>query len=232
MATEPISASPFALTPPVTPVPPAAISRVLSRFDREQLAGFVAIAIDLMDLADPDPDLEDATDLEDDFALSPQAIGDATGPGCEVSDGTGDQVYVEWVSHRAARSSANCILAGEEDDEDDDSDQAHDEGEPDLRRVVGEGPGCPISDPDFGIDDQRCDEPYQDLEQEQMQGDVPMLPVFAAAHSIFTDQRVSLGIGNLRSSFRTNGGEVRSADTVQPFRSRHDGWCVPTGVPV
>ena len=233
MATEPISASPIALTPPMTLVPPAAISRVLSRFDREQLAGFVAVAIDLMDLADPDPDLEDATDLEDDFALSPQAIGFVTGPGCEVSDGTGDQSYVEWTSHRAARSSANCILAGQEDDEDSDSDQGHDENEPDFRRVVGEGPGCSISDPDYGIDDQYQDEPDQDLEREQMQNDVPMLAVVTLDHNIFTDQRVSLGLSNLQSSFRTNGGEVISADSGMPFRSKHEpDWRIPTGEPV
>ena len=211
--------------------PPAAVIRILAKHSREELSGFIACALDLLDLADGDSDLENATDLEDDFALSPRAIGYATGPGCEVSDGTGDQAYVEWDSHRAARSSANCILAGEEDDEDDDSDQAHDEGEPDFRRVVGEGPGCPISDPDFGIDDVGHDQEH-DAEREQLPDDVPMLPVFTAAHNIFTDQRVSLGIGNLQSSFRTNGGEVRSADAGQPFRSRHDGWRVPTGEPV
>lgn len=30
----------------------------------------------------------------------------------------------------------------------------------------GHSPGCPISDPDTAIDDQACDEPYQDLEEE------------------------------------------------------------------
>ncbi|ALR19027.1 hypothetical protein ATN00_00545 [Sphingobium baderi] len=36
-----------------------AVARILSRYDRERLEGFVAIAIDLMDLMDGDPDLED-----------------------------------------------------------------------------------------------------------------------------------------------------------------------------
>lgn len=40
------------------PPPPAAVTRVLSRFDRAQLAGFIAIAIDLLDVADGDADLE------------------------------------------------------------------------------------------------------------------------------------------------------------------------------
>lgn len=49
------------------PVPPPAITRVLSRFDRDQLAGFIAVAIDLLDLADGDADREgDDADAEDD----------------------------------------------------------------------------------------------------------------------------------------------------------------------
>ncbi|MBB6190565.1 hypothetical protein FHS51_000778 [Sphingobium wenxiniae] len=45
--------------PSAQPVPPAAVSRILSRFSRTELEGFVAVAIDLMDVADDDPDLED-----------------------------------------------------------------------------------------------------------------------------------------------------------------------------
>ena len=41
------------------PPPPAAVSRILRRFDRDQLAGFIAVAIDLLDVADGDPDDED-----------------------------------------------------------------------------------------------------------------------------------------------------------------------------
>ena len=41
------------------PAPPEAITRVLSRFDRAQLVGFIAVAIDLLDLADGDTDIED-----------------------------------------------------------------------------------------------------------------------------------------------------------------------------
>jgi len=43
-----------------------AVARILSRYDRERLEGFVAIAIDLMDLMDGDPDLEDDDAHEDD----------------------------------------------------------------------------------------------------------------------------------------------------------------------
>ncbi|MCO5794016.1 MAG: hypothetical protein HEQ21_14435 [Blastomonas sp.] len=44
---------------------PAAVMRVLSRYDRPRLAAFVSVAIDLMDLMDGDPDLEDNHDRED-----------------------------------------------------------------------------------------------------------------------------------------------------------------------
>ena len=83
MATQPIegSVSAFPATPPMP-----AVARILARFERVQLAGFIAVALDLIDTLDGDPDLENATDLEDDHALSPQASGYATGPGCEVSD--------------------------------------------------------------------------------------------------------------------------------------------------
>ncbi len=89
------------------PVPPAVVSRVLATFDRGQLEGFIAIAIDLLDLADAasDPDapifdprshdggagdLDDAEDdgdaedhdaAEDDFI--PQLSG---GAGCPLAD--------------------------------------------------------------------------------------------------------------------------------------------------
>ena len=83
MATRPNegSVSAFPATPPMP-----AVARILARFERDQLAGFIAVALDLIDTLDGDADLEDATDLEDDHALSPQATSYATGPGCEVSD--------------------------------------------------------------------------------------------------------------------------------------------------
>jgi len=62
------------------PVPPAAVSRILSRFDRARLGAFISVAIDLLDAAEGDDDLE-VTGLEDDFiAHAPD------GPGCPVGD--------------------------------------------------------------------------------------------------------------------------------------------------
>lgn len=88
--------------------PPAAITRILSRFDREQLEGFVAVAIDLMDLADGDPDIEDGDAAEEDDP-SGQCDEDGVntsgglyahgsrhdGPGCPISDPGGGNVTDE-----------------------------------------------------------------------------------------------------------------------------------------
>lgn len=61
-------------------VPPAAISRVLASFSRNELAGFVSVAIDLMDLVDGDSDLEEVG-AEDSFQSH-----DCDGPGCPLGD--------------------------------------------------------------------------------------------------------------------------------------------------
>ena len=81
MATQPITGSVSAF--PATPPMPA-VARILARIERDQLAGFIAVALDLLDTLDGDPDFENATDLEDDHALSTPATEYATGPGCTV----------------------------------------------------------------------------------------------------------------------------------------------------
>jgi hypothetical protein len=63
---------------------------VLATFDRAELEGFIAVAIDLLDLADPDPDIEpngdemDGSLAEDDFTS--HNAGPLPGPGCPISD--------------------------------------------------------------------------------------------------------------------------------------------------
>lgn len=110
-----------------TPIPPAAVSRVLATFDRDQLAGFIAVAIDLLDLADGDTELEE-TDTEDAFELSWIARGYDTGPGCPIADAGG-------------------AAEREDDEEDDDSGQCtEDEISAGDRRFGTRGPGCVISD--------------------------------------------------------------------------------------
>ena len=73
-----------------------AVMRILSRFDRASLAGFISIAIDLLDLADGDADLEETGDdeltgdesdgnfSEDDAA--PRFALIEHGPGCIIAD--------------------------------------------------------------------------------------------------------------------------------------------------
>ena len=235
MATNPIGGPAAPVTLPGTLPPMPAVARILSRFDRDQLAGFIAVAIDLTDAMAGDPDLENATDLEDDHALSPQAIGYATGPGCDVAD-SGENAWVEWTAlHPGTRKAGYNITAGEEDDEaygdEEDGNFAEDEECAEFAKVR-HGPGCLIADPDQAADDIPCDG-ETDSEREQMLGDVPMLPVFTLDTNIFTDERKSLGLSNLQSSFRTNSGKVRSADSGKAFRSKHvDGWRVPAGEPV
>lgn len=71
------------------PAPPAAVSRVLATFDRDQLAGFIAVAIDLLDLADGDADAEEDDDpgqcTEDEISTNLEAQWCST-PGCRISD--------------------------------------------------------------------------------------------------------------------------------------------------
>lgn len=109
-----------------------AVARILSRFERDQLARFIAVAIDLLDTLDPDPERENNADRE-------------------ASDGDNrDQAYVEWTSMRGAAKRGPNILAGEEDDEEDDpSGQCDEDGvNTDLGLAMTSGPGCKISDPD------------------------------------------------------------------------------------
>ena len=86
MATQPTQGSAIAAFPATPPMP--AVARILARFQREQLAGFIAVAIDLLDTFDVeegDPEGYEG-DTEDSFALSGQALRYDKGPGCEVSD--------------------------------------------------------------------------------------------------------------------------------------------------
>jgi hypothetical protein len=64
-----------------------AVARILSRYERGELAAFVSVAIDLLDVLDGDADIEDATNLEDDHTLTSNAVRYASGrPGCSISD--------------------------------------------------------------------------------------------------------------------------------------------------
>lgn len=141
------------------PAPPAAISRVLATFDRQQLEGFIAVAIDLLDLADGDPDREE-DDAEDSFAFTPLALQMTRRVPGDITADEDDTAYVEWHTMRGAQKKGPNLLAGHEDDEEDDAPEEDDDpgqctedeiSSGGVAYGVGvlRGPGCTISDPDY-----------------------------------------------------------------------------------
>ena len=90
MASFPLGAESAFVTLPNQYPPMPAVARILSRFDRTQLHGFISIAIELADAFDGDDDLEengDETDgnmAEDESCRSFELI--VSGPGCTIAD--------------------------------------------------------------------------------------------------------------------------------------------------
>lgn len=208
--------------------PLAAVARALGGFNREQLGSAIEVLIALLDVASGDPDAEPATWPE---AIEVRTQGEQLPEDSEAVGDEADISAIEWSSAKPYQRKAAHMEAGNhEDDEligdEQDGDDAEDE-ECALAKVPN-GPGCPIADSDKGIEDDPHDQ-EQDAETEQMSNDVPMLPVFTAAHNIFTDHRVSLGISNLMTSFVT-GKDVRSADSGNLHRGTDPGR--KPGVPV
>ena len=78
------------VAPPAFEAPAGAIAvaRILQRYDVNQLAGFIEVAIGLLDVVDGDPDLEDDDPAgqcdEDGINTTLGMFGD--GPGCSLSD--------------------------------------------------------------------------------------------------------------------------------------------------
>lgn len=188
----------------LTHAPIAKVARVLAHFDREQLGIAIEIMVAMLDVADGEPDAEDATDLEDDFELSPigQNFADR-GAGCSISDR--DEVSAtEWHTRRAHDRPGPGLVGKDgrplhEDDEliGDEEDGTHAEDEAGIPRDLAKGmrgAGCPISDIDKAIDDDACDEPEEGMEREQMADDVPAPPVYSLDHNIFNDRRTFLGM--------------------------------------
>jgi hypothetical protein len=141
---------------------------ILATLDRDKLETFIEVALDLLDAADPDPDLEEHG-LEDSFCEHEGLNCD--GPGCSVADAGGpswrerlDQSDTPYGQHQYQ---GTATLAAPEDAEDDDPlelngdelDGTRAEDEPLIDRYgLDRGPGCPIADPDYAVDDQPCDD--------------------------------------------------------------------------
>ena len=202
----------FVTMPGSIPSMPA-VARILARYDRSKLEAFIAIAIDLADTFDGDPEAEE-NPTEDGFVAHDPAFADTDSDGKDTS-------WPEWqtrgrhkLANGASEATANLV---HEDVEDDDPDSG-----------VEDQPEGFDPEEDVGVDDQGCDEDT-DMEREQMTDDVPMLPVLSSNYNVFTDQRVSLGISNLQSSFRSSG-KVLSADSGMTHQSI--GSELKPGVPV
>jgi hypothetical protein len=137
------------------------VARALAHFDRAQLGTAIEVMIAMLDAADGDPDVESGNDVEDDFALTDNAVERA------VSDPAVDCVdqdagaYVEWHTRPSSlkRQAKAEILAGHEDDEEDDAVEANGDeqdtnnAEDELTAGVppgfgGRGAGCSLSDGD------------------------------------------------------------------------------------
>lgn len=142
--------------PAALAVPPAAVMRVLERFPRRELEGFIAVALELLDTLDGDPEAEDGTDLEDDFTLTTHAELSAEGaPGCPIADAH-DPSWIEW--NKRSRNKLRIgghepsNPAGHEDDEQDDHDEDDDPAGGAADDLGESDPSRGILRPVYGID--------------------------------------------------------------------------------
>jgi hypothetical protein len=107
------------------------------------------VLVDVLDMLGGDPDLENATDLEDDHTLSPHALGSDEGPGCGVSD-KGENAWVEWHNLRAPQKGGHMIASDNEDDElagDETDGNGAEDDECAWFAHIRSGPGWSTSDP-------------------------------------------------------------------------------------
>lgn len=78
-------------------IPPAPVLAILSRYRREDIEAFIAVAIDLLDLADGDADREEDDphgECSEDGINTSLARARHGGPGCQISDG--DSGVEDW----------------------------------------------------------------------------------------------------------------------------------------
>lgn len=155
-------------------VPPApAVMAILDRFNRDELGNTIEVLVALLDIWDAplDPDAAEFAPISDGLPGDP---GD--------HEPTGDEeggAYVEWTTMRGSQKRGPNLLAGHEDAEEDDAPEEDDESGQkdedgvntaydDIRYTPGSsGAGCPISDPDCGIDDTAQDDINDDREHEE-----------------------------------------------------------------
>ncbi len=233
MASRPIGGESAIVTFPGAMPPMPAVARILARHDRQHLAAFIAVAIDLCDAMDGDIEAEPVTWTE---AVEVRSQGLILPDDSELAGDEADTGWIEWQTMRGSQKRGPNIAKAHEDDEEDDDDTSVEDGREGFDPEVdccsaGDDRICSgaISGPGLFRDDVAPGD-AEDAEREQMPDDVPMLPVLSAAHNLFTDARVSLGLSNLQTSYRTNGNEVLSADTGAVLRST--GYVRQPGEPV
>jgi hypothetical protein len=134
-----------------------AVARILSQFDRPKLEGFIAVAIELLDVVDGDPDLESDPCNEGEPEFDPQSRELVNAhPNTDPNSDAEQSAWVERLDQtKPALTHPSGYLQADEDAEDDDGDGDCTDDEPAFsaaqRRIAnagGNGPGCTISDPD------------------------------------------------------------------------------------
>lgn len=177
--------------------PMPAVAAILARYDRKKLAGFIEIAISLLDTLDGDTEAEPATwteagnrnthaDLPDDH----EQTGDEKDTG-----------WSEWQSRGRHKQTAGGYEQADqnEDNEDDDQDTSAEDApegfdpEQDMclagddrvesGRVREDGMSGPADKPGDDVDEER----------DQMEHDVPCIPVVTLEPNIFNGKRQLLG---------------------------------------
>ena len=124
--------------------PMPAVSRILSRYHREEVEAFIEIAVAMLDTLDGNVDDEE-TGNEDSFG-DVSSISPDHGPGCRIGD-CNDIAFAEWTSLRTAQRVGPCLASTHEDDEEEDPAGQYDEDCFTANWQPKDGPGCPIADP-------------------------------------------------------------------------------------
>lgn len=89
---------------------PSPIMQMLARHSRRELEGFISVAIDLLDMSDPDPDLEPNGDQEgaydeDEISTAFDMVRRGSeGPGCHIADSDFDDARAPLWKTPAGRA--------------------------------------------------------------------------------------------------------------------------------
>ncbi len=95
------------------------VARILARHDRQRLAAFVTVALDLMDAMDGDGEAEPSTWPE---AIEARQQDEGLPEDSESIGDDEDAAWIEWHTMRGSQKPGANLTAGHEDDEDDDPD--------------------------------------------------------------------------------------------------------------